>query len=92
LSLGCAAELGRSFRLDIGAILLRKMARFGLEQLGAEIACVRICSTTLSRLSVFEYCVRWQQSLMVGRTSLRFFAACGVERRSMGGRHGVVRL
>jgi hypothetical protein len=78
--------------LYIGAVLFREVTCLGLEELGAEITCVCVGITALSWLSALQSGMRGQQSLMVGGSSLGFFATCGIECRSVSGRHGVGRL
>ena len=43
--------------------------------------------STLAWLSVFESRVCGKEALVVGGSTLGFFAASGIERGSMGGRH-----
>jgi hypothetical protein len=68
------------------------VTRLSLEKLSAKVALVCVGFATLAWLSPLQCRVRGEQSLMVGRAALGFFAACGIERRSVGGRHSVAGL
>jgi hypothetical protein len=65
------------------------MTRLSFQELCTQVALITVCISALAGLSVLKGCVCGKETLVVRGSTLGFFAACGIERRSVGGRHDV---